>query len=351
VWLRIARAEIGAHDLAEQAITADLFEAELDERAGRLDEALARVEDALQRDIEDESRAQFHRAATGLYAALSRFDQAVAAGRAALEIEEGLHGGDHPHVASSLMVLGDVLEGAGRVQEGYEAVARSLAIRERVASDRDRLQIENTRLEAAVALVGLGRKDEGIEMLRQAVAALREIGEKQSLAIGLNQLGWAHAEVHDASQARDAYAESVAIMRALYPDGHPSLAVAISNLASQEDRLHNEDAAIALFEDAIAMRRAVVKGYDPQLAFLLLNYARPLSGKGRKDEALATLREARSMTMAEPMGAGAVQIYRTLLRLVEPEKRDELRAEARERCDALDPAPRRASGCAALQVE
>jgi DNA-binding CsgD family transcriptional regulator/tetratricopeptide (TPR) repeat protein len=129
-------------------------------------------------------------------------------------------GGDHPEQVPMLVTLGFALAYRENPEAGLAAVAEGLAVAERVA---DPTGIGRAYLHWAELLVGpLGEIDEGIEIARQGVARMRELGLARSFGVsllataanGLFRLGrWTEAEeaVDEAWALRPTGAEALEV--------------------------------------------------------------------------------------------------------------------------------------------
>jgi tetratricopeptide (TPR) repeat protein/tRNA A-37 threonylcarbamoyl transferase component Bud32 len=354
-WLRLADVEITEDVPNQQAVALADLRITLHDRRGDYDRAIAEAEDLLERMTPDcgdacEQLPEIHSTIAHLYNALSRQEEAIEHGRKAVELEEARHGEDHPHVAAALARLGDVLDSARRYEEAHQTLARALEIRERTLGP-DHHNTASTRVSLGITLIGVGRMDEGIAQLERALVVMRRLGEKQILAATFNQLGYAYGEAGRHAESLAIYEESAAIMRTLYPDGHPTTALVVSNIAGEHAALGNYEAALAGFEEALAIRRKAVEGHDPQRATLLLNVARTLVKVERATEAEPLLREAIELTAAETLAFTWVAAHHTLaevLRERDPAAADAVIAAARARCDAADAVAREAANCKRL---
>jgi tetratricopeptide (TPR) repeat protein len=356
-WLRLADVEITEEVPDQQAVALADLRITLHERRGDFDRAIAEAEDVLERMEPDcgdacEQLPEIHSTIAHLYNGLSRHEEAIEHGRKAVELEEARHGSDHPHVAAALGRYGDVLDSARRYEEAHEALARALDIRERTLGP-DHHNTASTRVVLGITLIGVGRMDEGIAQLEQALVVFRKLGEKQILAATLNQLGYAYGEAgrHDESLAM--YEEAAAIMRALHPDGHPTTALVVSNIAGEHRELGNYEAALQGFEEALAIRRKTVEGHDPQRAALLVNVARMRVELGRPDEAEPLLREAIELTDDQALEYNWVAAKHALAEVLYTKARagaDAELADVRARCDAAEAVAREAANCKRLDA-
>jgi tetratricopeptide (TPR) repeat protein len=80
-----------------------------------------------------------------------------------------------------------------------------------------------------VVLQRLGRRDEAVSCFREAISLDREMGNRYDLAMVLVHLGETYLSARDQAGAREAWAESLAILQALH---HPAAGTVASRLGS-----------------------------------------------------------------------------------------------------------------------
>ncbi|MFJ4204862.1 tetratricopeptide repeat protein [Streptomyces sviceus] len=158
----------------------------------------------------------------------------------------------------------------------------------------------------AVRLGDLGRHEDGLAAIEEAVAAYRTLGKGRSdaflpdLALSLNNLAIRLAGLGRREDALTAAEEGVNIRRTLAkanPDALlPDLARSLNNLAVLLGDLGRHEDGLAAIEEAVAAHRTLTEGrsdaFLPDLAMSLNNLASRLAGLGRREDALTAVEEA-----------------------------------------------------------
>ncbi|MFF2618318.1 tetratricopeptide repeat protein [Kitasatospora sp. NPDC058046] len=166
----------------------------------------------------------------------------------------------------------------------------------------------------AAGLGGVGRWDEGVAVVQEAVAIYRTLVEANpdahlpDLARSLNNLAVSLGGVGRWDEGLASIREAVTIRRTLVganPEAHlPDLALALNNLALRLGGVGRWDEGVAAAQEAVAIYRTLVganpDAHLPDLADALYSFAFGLGGVGRWDEGVAAAQEA-------------VIIYRTLV--------------------------------------
>ncbi|MEU4251316.1 BTAD domain-containing putative transcriptional regulator [Amycolatopsis sp. NPDC026612] len=169
---------------------------------------------AIQRELgarEGEARAQYNLA----MAAHDLEDCAWAYehGMQALEIVRELGLGHFE--ASVLRALGDICTSMGDYEQALRLADAALAI---LGPDGRPVDTRFTQHTRGLALIGLGRLDEGIACIRDSVEMFFAMGEQYEAADVLSQLGTIHLRHGDAALARECWLRSVRLLTEL---GHP----------------------------------------------------------------------------------------------------------------------------------
>ena len=169
---------------------------------------------AIQRELgarEGEARAQYNLA----MAAHNLEDCAWAYehGKQALEIVRELGLGHFE--ASVLRALGDICTSMGDHEQALRLADAALAI---LGADGRPVDTRFTQHTRGLALIGLGRLEEGIACIRDSVEMFFTMGEQYEAADVLAQLGTIHLRHGDAAQARECWLRSVRLLTEL---GHP----------------------------------------------------------------------------------------------------------------------------------
>ncbi len=165
----------------------------------------------------------------------------------------------------------------------------------------------------AVSLAEVGRKEEALEVIQEAVEIYWRLAEKNPgayepyLAGSLSNLANRLAEVGREEEALEVIREAVEIYRRLAgknPGAYePYLAMSLSNLANRLAEVGRKEEALEVIREAVEIYRRLAGknpgAYEADLAMSLHNLANRLAEVGRKEEALEVIQEA-------------VEIYRRL---------------------------------------
>ncbi|MFJ1766733.1 BTAD domain-containing putative transcriptional regulator [Amycolatopsis sp. NPDC088138] len=169
---------------------------------------------AIQRDLgarEGEARAQYNLALAAHN--LDDYAWAYEHGTQALAIVREL--GMGAFEASVLRALGDICTSMGDHEQALELADAALAI---LGPDGESVDTRFTQHTRGLALIGLGRLDEGIACIRDSVEMFFAMGEQYEAADVLAQLGTIHLRHGDAAPARECWVRSVRLLTEL---GHP----------------------------------------------------------------------------------------------------------------------------------
>ncbi len=223
-----------------------------------------------------------------------------------------------PALAASLNNFSNRLASLGRREEALEAIREAVGIRRELAlarPDAFRPDLAVNLNNLSNRLASLGRREEALEAIREAVGIRRELalarpdafrpdlaGSLNNLAIRLASLGWRE-------EALEAIREAVGIRRELAlarPDAfRPDLAVNLNNLATRLASLGRREEALEAIREAVGIRRELAlarpDAFRPDLAMSLNNLSCSLGALGRWKEALEVIGEA-------------VEVYRELAR-------------------------------------
>ncbi|MGW2287001.1 tetratricopeptide repeat protein, partial [Streptomyces phaeochromogenes] len=158
----------------------------------------------------------------------------------------------------------------------------------------------------AIRLGDLGRRDEALTPIIEAVNIRRELAQTQPdaflphLAESLNNLSKRLSDLGRRNEALAAGTEAVEVYRELaqtQPAAHrPRLATSLNNLSSRLSDLGRREEALAPVTEAVNIRRELAQtqpdAFLPDLAESLNNLSNRLSDLGRREEALAPVTEA-----------------------------------------------------------
>ncbi|WIY05261.1 BTAD domain-containing putative transcriptional regulator [Amycolatopsis mongoliensis] len=170
---------------------------------------------AIQRELgarEGEARAQYNLAMAAHN--LDDYAWAYEHGMQALEIVREL--GLGAFEASVLRALGDICTSMGDHEQALRLADAALAV---LGPDGEPVDTRFTQHTRGLALVGLGRLDEGIACIRDSVSMFFEMGEQYEAADVLAQLGTIHLRHGDRAVARECWVRSVRLLTELdHPD-------------------------------------------------------------------------------------------------------------------------------------
>jgi tetratricopeptide (TPR) repeat protein len=181
----------------------------------------------------------------------ARFDEALAALRAAERINRAAYGDNHPEVATDVNNIGGVLQDRGDLDGAMKC------FRETERIDR--------------AAYGDNHPD---------------------VAIDVNNIGGVLQDKGDLDGALKCYRAAERIDRAAYGDNHPNVAARVSNIGLVLQDKGDLDGAMRCFREAERINRAAYGDDHPQVATLVNNIGMLLQDKGDLDGAMKCYREA-----------------------------------------------------------
>ncbi|QPP07332.1 ATP-binding protein [Streptomyces bathyalis] len=258
-------------------------------------------------------RARLHSSLATRQAYAGKYQQAVSAAEAAVEIgrqlvrlNSELH---EPDLAASLSNLGNRFAQVGRHDEALECAREAVWIRQRLVSNAPDAQapgLAQALSNLGVRLAEVGRHAEALATeevaidIRRRLAAADSARFEADYATSSSNLGnhLAHLGRHD--EALSCEEEAVEIRRRLAaenPAAHePDLARSLSNLGVRLARVGRPDEALSCEEEAVEIRRRLAAenpaAHEPDLARSLSNLGVRLARVGRPDEALSCEEEA-----------------------------------------------------------
>ena len=212
-------------------------------------------------------------------------------------------------LASALHNLAIHLIEVGRREEGLTAVRQAVELLRRLAEDDPIVYLfylAESLGAQTLSLGKVGRPDEALASSQEAVDILRRLAEAHpvvhdaSLAIALNN--WSHylGEVGRPDEGLTAVREAVEILRRLAendPATHAAtLAASLNNLSIRLEEVGLTHEALTTIQEAVTLRRIQAESnpgaYLPDLAMCLNNMSIQLLGLQRRREALISIREA-----------------------------------------------------------
>ena len=209
-------------------------------------------------------------------------------------------------VANNLSVR---LADLGRREDALDAIQEAVAIRRDLAEARP--EAYNPDLAGSLnnlsnRLADLGRPEAALTAIQDALAIQRNLAEARpeafnpDLAGSLNSLSNQLAGLGRPEAALTAIQDAVAIDRKLAearPEAfNPDLAGSLNNLSNRLTDLERPKAALEVNQEAVAIRRALAaarpEAFNPDFAMSLNNIATDLAAMGRPDDALEAIQEA-----------------------------------------------------------
>lgn len=210
-----------------------------------------------------------------------------------------LPGIDRPDAAAeALSRLAVVLTNNDRDEEALAAARESLALREARSPpvEADLADSWNTLALAQIRQSGNGDAERNFE---RALAVRQRLGNEQSIAATLHNMGILYRERGEVDRAADAFTRALAIKRRLHgSDKHPNVMITLENAAKNLSRNGRPAEAIPVFEHILAVRREQ-DGFESRNVSLGHNeLGAVLHDAGRFRDAAAHYREAMRIDVA-----------------------------------------------------
>jgi tetratricopeptide (TPR) repeat protein len=270
-----------------------------------------------------------------------KLDDAVAAARKMLALEQEVFGPAHEEVAGTWELLAGLYEAMGSYAEARQALQEVQKVSKRLYGARDWRALDvglalrdldvrsgmsaAERREAARlyqeaeslkqkgnGLYGQGRYVDAAAQFAQALALYRRVYPAErypnghvNLAISLDCLGFLLRTQGELSQAEPCCRDALAMYRRLYPaeryaDGHPYLALSLYNLGMLLHERGKLNQAEPCYREALAMFRRLYPDErfpagQPHLAHILTGLGSLLQNRGKLDQAEPCYREALAM--------------------------------------------------------
>ncbi|HEX5051850.1 MAG TPA: tetratricopeptide repeat protein [Planctomycetota bacterium] len=226
---------------------------------------------------------------------------ALAMCQAALAIRKRLYSDrDHLDVAQSLNNVACCLRSLGHADEALRQHEAALAMRKRLYGDRDHPDTAQSLNNVAACLLSLGRAGEALPELESALAMRRRLyGDRDhpDVAGSLNNVAACLLSLSRADEALSNYESALAMERRLHGESDdPDVAQRLNNVAACLQSLGRASEALPKFESALAMYKRLCEDRDhPGVAQSLNNVACCLQSLGRTGEALPMLESALAM--------------------------------------------------------
>ncbi|MEO1368455.1 MAG: serine/threonine-protein kinase, partial [Acidobacteriota bacterium] len=241
-------------------------------------------------DGQPRSRARLLRAMGQAYHGLGRYDRAAELLRASIEDRRRAEGRDHLEVAESLLDQARALIGRGDGDAADEALTASLGICYRHGTSADALRASTLNLLAQVHQ-RRGEIEDAERLHREAVALNTRVLGTDHLATleGLNDLAEVLAERRRFDEANALYQRALDGQRAQLSAGHPDVIKTLNNLAAAQRAAGDLRAAEASMREVVDRRRELYAEDHPHVALAYSNLGQVLSSQGRHGEALRWL--------------------------------------------------------------
>jgi tetratricopeptide (TPR) repeat protein len=237
--------------------------------------------------------------------ALALTNQAVTLCRRLVQV----HAAYEPYLANALTNHSNRLADVGRRDEGLAAIQEAVTIYRRLAqgnatAHEPALAVSLTNL--SNRLSEAGRHDEGLAAIQETVTIRRRLAQvnaaahEPALAITLNNLSNRLADVGRRDEGLAAIQEAVTIRRRLAQVNaaahEPDLAMSLNNLSIRLSDAGRHDEGLAAIQETVTIRRRLAQvnaaAYAPDLAMSLNNLSVDLATARRRDEGLAAIQEA-----------------------------------------------------------
>ncbi|MGV9610310.1 tetratricopeptide repeat protein, partial [Streptomyces sp. NPDC003631] len=226
-----------------------------------------------------------------------------------------------PDLAGSLNNLAVRLGELGRREDALTAIEEAITAYRELAAARPDAFLPDLAMSLnnlSNRLGALGRREDALTAIEEAITIRQELaaarpdaflpdlaGSLNNLAVRLGELGRREDALTAVEEAITAYRE----LAAARPDAFlPDLATSLNNLAVRLGALGRREDALTAIEEAITIRRELAAArpdaFLPNLATSLNNLAVRLGGVGRREDALTAVEEAitayRKLVAARP---------------------------------------------------
>lgn len=197
-------------------------------------------------------------------------------------------------IAATLHGLGSALLYAGQNAEAQQDLRAALALQQELHGTAH-ADIARTQKDLADAVERGGDLGGAIALLEQAVAMQRQLWGSEphpDFDQALNDLAGDYQQQGDYDKAEPLFRESLAMKRRLYGEKHPEVATGLANLASSLQDKGDLAAAEPLYQESLAMSRELLGHAHPYVAAMLHNLASLQFDRGETGKALANERQA-----------------------------------------------------------
>jgi serine/threonine protein kinase/tetratricopeptide (TPR) repeat protein len=304
------KSELGESKARTEAAKSRMITEFLKEMLHSVDPAVARGKDtALLHEVLDntalrlgsemsgqpEVEAELRSLLGGVYMEIGDYDRAETMQRAALAINQKLHGPQSPETATSLNQLGMVLMTHGKWSDAGFVYEEALAIRRRVNSTNAETAESLNNL--AEIYTQLGRIDEAEPLCREALAIRQGLFTAHSLeaAQSLRDLGIILADKGQWDKADEIEREALSIRTSLLKPDDPHLALSLADVAWAAGGAGKLDEAEKFERQALDLRRRLLRENHPDIAKSLYLVGDRLRQRGKLADAYPYLTNALDM--------------------------------------------------------
>ena len=227
------------------------------------------------------------------YERLGLYDDAERLARRALQARQALYRKAHPDVAASLNLLGWIRHQQGASEEGADLLAQAVAML-RSIGDRDAAALARALNDLGAVYDQLGRGDDAERLLRESLAIRTRDGDVTGpgVAVTSNNLAVLLHRRGDYAGADEFGQAALDALRASVGPDHQRTFVAQSNLATFRWVAGDPEGAAALLEDLLDRQTRIDGGRNARTAAAMVTYASLLRVQDRMEEAERMLREA-----------------------------------------------------------
>lgn len=222
-----------------------------------------------------------------------KIDDAIAAGRRAVELREQALPAGHPDVARAYLTYGTMLNGSGHPARAEEAYRKALPILQR-AFGPEHPQIASALHGLGTMCKHQGRYREALEWLQKAYdMRSRVLGpEHLEVASTLNNIGTAEMGLGRYQEALEHEMRALVIIERNVGPDHVNVAITLNNIAAARARLGTAGQAEALMRRALEI---AVKHYGPEhdlVSTCYLNLGLVQQAQGQMPAALESLQKS-----------------------------------------------------------
>ncbi len=224
-------------------------------------------------------------------------EEALRLAERALEINEELHDGDYPDVATSLHNVAYSLHFLGRSAEALSLFEAALDMRHRLFAG-DHPDVAMSMYFVADCLQSLGRSAEALPRYESALEMSERLfeGDHPYTAARLNGVAYCLHSLGRSAEALPWYESALEMTQRLFKGDHPHVARCLNDVAGCLQSLGRSGDALTKFEAALEMRHRFFEGNHPDVAVNLNAVASCLESLGRLAEALPRYETALEMT-------------------------------------------------------